>query len=132
MAGGIALFDTAIGRCGIAWSARGATRFALPEASPEATCARLVRGLAGPEAAGMEPGPPPAIAAAIALVVQHVAGVPAPLETIEVDLDGVPEFHHEVYAALSRVPAGRPVTYGALARTLGKPGAAPAIGQAMG
>lgn len=122
---GFALFDTAIGWCGIAWSARGVTRFALPEANPEVTRARLARD--APEAE-----PPPEITAAIALVTRHVAGEPADLEAITVDLDGVPDFHREVYAALRRVPAGRTVTYGALAHSLGKPGAARAIGQAMG
>ena len=122
---GFTLFDTAIGWCGIAWSARGVTRFALPDASPDITRARLSR-------ASAELEPPPAIAAAIAIVVRHIAGERVELESIEVDLDGVPDFHREVYAALRRVPAGRTVTYGALAHSLGKPGAARAIGQAMG
>ena len=34
---GYALFDTAIGRCGIAWSERGVLRVALPDASDAKT-----------------------------------------------------------------------------------------------
>jgi len=43
------LFDTAIGACGIAWSERGLTRLALPEADRGATssaCAGALRGRA--------------------------------------------------------------------------------------
>lgn len=123
--GGFALFGTAIGRCGIAWSARGVTRIGLPEASDAATRQRLAHG-------ARELPPPPAIAAAIALIVQHVAGTPAALETIALDLDDVPAFHRQAYEAARRIPSGQTVSYGALAAALGKPGAARAIGQAMG
>ena len=40
---GYALFDTAFGVCGVAWSARGIVRLVLPEASPEVTETRLRR-----------------------------------------------------------------------------------------
>jgi methylated-DNA-[protein]-cysteine S-methyltransferase len=122
------LFDTAIGRCGIAWNDLGITRLKLPEASDAATRHRLTLG--APTAT--EAAPPPAVAAAIALIVQHVRGEPAALETIVLDMDGVPAFHQEVYEAARKIPSGRTVSYGALAQTLGKPGAARAIGQAMG
>jgi methylated-DNA-[protein]-cysteine S-methyltransferase len=124
---GFVLFDTTLGRCGIAWSDRGVTRIVLPEASDAATRRRLTRDVPTAEAP-----PPPAIEAAIALIVQHVRGEPAALETIDLDLDGVPAFHRQAYAAARRIPSGHTVSYGALARTLGKPGAARAIGQAMG
>jgi methylated-DNA-[protein]-cysteine S-methyltransferase len=123
-----ALFDTALGRCGIAWSDRGITRIMLPEASDAATWHRLTRD--APDAA--EAAAPPAIEAAIALIVRHVGGEPAALDTIVLDLDGVPAFHRQVYEAARTIPSGQTVSYGALARTLGKPGAARAIGQAMG
>jgi methylated-DNA-[protein]-cysteine S-methyltransferase len=125
---GFALFDTAIGRCGVAWSARGITRIALPEASDAALRQRLTRG--APTAA--EAPAPPAIEAAIALIVQHVRGEPAALDTIVLDMTGVPAFHQQVYDAARKIPSGHTVSYGALAQSLGKPGAARAIGQAMG
>ena len=44
MAGeGFALFDTTIGRCGIAWSGAGIVGVQLPEASELATRARVLR-----------------------------------------------------------------------------------------
>ncbi|HET9627319.1 MAG TPA: methylated-DNA--[protein]-cysteine S-methyltransferase [Kofleriaceae bacterium] len=124
---GFAVFPTAIGACGIAWSARGVvTRILLPDADPARTRAALSRGGLG------EADPPPAIAAAIARLTQHVAGAPADLSAIELDMTGVPDFHREVYAEARRIPCGRTVSYGALATALGKPGAARAVGQAMG
>jgi len=125
---GFALFDTAIGRCGIAWNDRGVTRIVLPEASDAATRRRLTPGAPG----AAEAPPPPAVAAAIALIASHVRGEPAALETIVLDMDGVPAFHRQVYDAARQIPRGQTVSYGDLARTLGKPGAARAIGQAMG
>jgi len=41
-------------------------------------------------------------------------------------------FQVQVWRALLRIPAGRLVTYGALAGALGRPGAARAVGQAVG
>jgi len=125
-----ALFETAIGRCGIAWHDRGIVRIALPEASEAALRHRLTRDAAAEPVVDL--APVPAIEAAIALIVQHVGGEPAALDTIDLDLAIVPDFHREVYEAARRIPSGRTVSYGALATALGKPGTARAIGQAMG
>lgn len=122
-----ALFDTVIGRAGIAWSALGVTRIALPEASEAATHQRLAAHAPGGAAA-----PPPDIARAIALIVQHVAGQPAPLEDIALDMTGVPPFHQRVYEVARAIPCGRTMSYGALAVQVDVPGGARAIGRAMG
>lgn len=126
-----ALFDTVIGRCGIAWNDRGVTRITLPEASDAATRQRLTRS-APTATESSEASAPPAIAAAIALIVQHVRGEMAALDTIVLVMDDVPAFHRQVYEATRKIPRGHTVSYGALAQALGKPGAARAIGQAMG
>jgi methylated-DNA-[protein]-cysteine S-methyltransferase len=125
---GFALFETAIGRCGVAWTARGIARITLPEASEAASRRRLARDTPG----AAEVDPPPAIRDAIERIVSHVGGAPAALDELALDMDGVPAFHREVYEAARRIPSGQTVSYGALARSLGKPGAARAIGQAMG
>lgn len=57
-------------------------------------------------------------------------------ETLEWDLEaldwsGVPAFHQLVLRACARIPAGSTATYGALARQVGSPGAARAVGSAM-
>ena len=43
-----------------------------------------------------------------------------------------PAFHRKVWKALLRIPAGRTQSYGALARRIGHPRAARAVGQACG
>lgn len=125
---GYALFDTALGRCGIAWSARGVVAVQLPEADEATTRSRLARSARGaPEAA-----PPPAVRVAIEAIAALLAGAKRDLEDVVLDESGVPDFHRRVYAAARRIPPGRTATYGELAAQLGLPGAARAVGQALG
>lgn len=124
---GYALFDTAIGRCAIAWGARGITRCALPAASEEALRRHIALG-----GAQAEQPAPPAIAAAITRIVALLAGVHDDLRDLVLDLDDIPEFHRRVFAAARAIAPGNTVTYGELARRLGTPGAARAVGQALG
>jgi methylated-DNA-[protein]-cysteine S-methyltransferase len=48
------------------------------------------------------------------------------------DLRAVPEFAQRVYRAAVLIPAGQTLTYGELARNIGSPGAARAVGRALG
>jgi len=119
-----ALFDTVLGRCGVAWSEQGLTRVALPHADDDALRARL--------APAIEAAPPPRVAAAIAQITDHVAGRPSQLDTIELDMRGLSDFQAELYFYAQQIPSGQTSTYSALAARLRKPGAARAVGQAMG
>jgi O-6-methylguanine DNA methyltransferase len=53
------------------------------------------------------------------------------LRNAMLDLSGYTPFQCKVYAALRKVPAGKVITYGELARRAGYPGAARAVGTAM-
>jgi len=53
------------------------------------------------------------------------------LARVPVELGGTPPFARRVYVALRKVPPGRTVTYGDLARRAGSPKAARAVGAAM-
>lgn len=125
---GHTLFDTAIGACGIAWGPHGITSIQLPEPTPEETTTRLLRRLEG------VPGgaPPPAVGRAIDAIVALLAGEAVDLGEVLLDMDGVPPFHARAYAAARAIPPGVTRTYGELAAALGSPGAARAVGQAMG
>jgi methylated-DNA-[protein]-cysteine S-methyltransferase len=48
------------------------------------------------------------------------------------DLSAATEFQQQVYQAACTIPYGQTVSYGELARRLGKPGAARAVGRALG
>ena len=121
------LFETPLGVCGIAWTARGIRCLQLPEASKASTEARL-RSITGP----IEKRPAePWVAEAILRITRHLEGAPQDLGTLALDLEGRPAFHTKVYGAARAIPAGSMVTYGELASRVGSPGAARAVGQAM-
>src|ERR1700704_5356335 len=97
---GLALFDTAIGPCGIAWNERGIAGVQLPEGSPPETRARLQRRF--PEA--REAPPPAPVREAIEGVVALLRGEPCKLDAVTLDMDGVPPFHRRVYEVARTIP----------------------------
>ena len=123
-----ALFDTPIGRCGIAWGARGICAVQLPEASEARTRARLVRRY--PDA--REALPPPQVRHAIEAIAALLAGQPTDLSAIALDMDGVPEFDRRVYEAARNIAPGRTLSYGELAARLGERSLARDVGEALG
>jgi methylated-DNA-[protein]-cysteine S-methyltransferase len=125
---GYCLFDTAIGPCGIAWTGRGLTHIQLPEADRGATERRLRRGLADPVCTQ----PPPEVGRAIDSIGRYLAGERIDFGPLALDLTGVGAFHRKVYDAARRIGWGETATYGELARRVGVPGAARAVGQALG
>lgn len=127
MDAGFCLFDTALGRCGLAWSVRGLVAVSFPESSDAATRARLQRRSGAGEAA-----PSPLAAGAIARIRDLIDGRAAALDAIPLDETGVADFERAVYAACRAIPAGHTKTYGDLAKTIGEPGAARAVGAALG
>jgi methylated-DNA-[protein]-cysteine S-methyltransferase len=125
---GYALFDTTLGRCAIAWSERGIATTQLPGSDDGATRRRIARALPG----ATEAPPPPAVAAAIDAITRLLAGESDDLSSVPLDLDGVPEFHRRVYDVARSIPPGETRSYGDVARALGEPGAAQAVGRALG
>ena len=125
---GFALFETAIGKCGIAWSDRGVAGVQLPEAGEEETRARLLHRF---PAAG-ETAPPRDVQRAVDDIVALLRGEAHNLSAIALDMEGVPEFHRRVYDAARTIPPGKTLSYGEIARQVGAPGAARAVGQALG
>jgi len=124
-----ALFDTAIGRLGIAWSDRGVVGVQLPESTEAATRTRLRRRF--PEATEMQP--PATIRAAIDGIAALLAGEPGvDLHEVDLDLHAVSEFDRAVYRVARDIPPGETLTYGEIAERLDDPGAARAVGQALG
>jgi methylated-DNA-[protein]-cysteine S-methyltransferase len=123
-----ALFDTVIGRCGVAWGVSGLIGMQLPEATPGAAWARLRKRF--PEA--VETPPPPAIEQIIERVLDLLAGGRDDLTDIPLDLTGVQAFNLRVYEIARAIAPGETSTYGQVARAMGEPGAARAVGKALG
>jgi methylated-DNA-[protein]-cysteine S-methyltransferase len=62
---------------------------------------------------------------------KYFAGKPVSFEDLPLDLEGSP-FHLRVWRELRKIPPGETVSYQELARRLGNPKAARAVGQACG
>jgi methylated-DNA-[protein]-cysteine S-methyltransferase len=123
-----ALFDTAIGTCGIVWNERGLTGVHLPDADSARTRAGVERRFPG---AVLAPATP-VVQQAIDGIVALFRGEKRDLREIVLDVDGLPEFNRRVYALARTIPPGVTLTYGEVAMRLGTPGMARAVGQALG
>jgi len=117
-----AIFDTAIGRCGIVWGARGITGVQLPMGSEDKTRTRI-RQSHGELA---EAPPPAEVQGAIDGIVELLAGKPNDLSDVVLDLDGVPAFNRGVYDIARTIPPGD------IARRLGGVELSRDVGQALG
>jgi methylated-DNA-[protein]-cysteine S-methyltransferase len=125
---GFCVFDTAIGPCALAWGERGIVGVQLPEGGRATTAARMRRRFPG--AAEMQP--PARIQSVTARVAALLSGQADPLLDVELDMTGVSTFYQRVYDITRAIPPGRTLTYGEVALQLGEPGAARAVGQALG
>jgi len=125
---GIAVFDTAIGIAGVAWTERGICNVVMAERDADTARARLRRNC--PEDA--ETDPPAPVADAISRIRSHLDGALDPMRDIEVDLDDASEFRRDVYDVARSVDPGETITYGEIARRIGNPHASREVGQAMG
>jgi methylated-DNA-[protein]-cysteine S-methyltransferase len=125
---GYSIFSTEIGPCAVAWGAEVLTAVQLPEGDEPAARARMRRRF--PNAA--EIAPPPFVQSAIAGIRALVGGERRDLSDVPVDTDALGSFAREVYAVARAIPPGQTLTYGEIAARLGDPGAARAVGEAMG
>src|SRR5215472_17352321 len=127
-ASGFALFDTAIGKCGIAWGEGGIAGVQLPEADEQQTRKRMLHRF---PAAG-EAEPPREVRRALESIAALLQGQLRDLSSVTLDMDGVPPFHRRVYEVARTIPRGKTLAYGDIAARLGARGAARAVGQALG
>ena len=72
------------------------------------------------------------LGAAIEAVEAYLAGEPEPLTRIPFTLSGLSDWDRLVLGAVRAVPWGDTIGYGGLARAIGRPGAARAVGGAVG
>lgn len=121
------LFDSALGWCALAWNDIGITGVSLPERNVSALRQRMQQRF--PDASEFKP--PRHIRAVVADVVRLLQGKRVDLSAVALDMSSIPAFHRRVYDAVSKLPAGKTLSYGEVAKQLGKPNAARAVGQAM-
>jgi methylated-DNA-[protein]-cysteine S-methyltransferase len=129
-----ALFDTAIGRCGIAWNDAGILGLQLPEADDARTRARLLRHIGQAH----EQALPAAVLQAQESIVALLRGEPRDLGGIALDMKRIPPFDRSVYAVARAIAPGSTLTYGEVAARLPADAvavaatAAQAVGAALG
>ena len=119
----VRVFETPLGRIGVAAGNRGVVRVMLPNAVAKRNCH------ASPKSSG--PAKAEAHAAQAERQIRAYCAGRLRRFTVAIDLSGVPPFHRKVLTAARRIPYGRTATYGELARRAGSPRAARAVGQAM-
>ena len=62
----------------------------------------------------------------------YFAGERVRFDDLPLDLRGCTEFERRVYKATRSIPFGKVASYGQIAKAIGQPGAARAVGQALG
>jgi len=122
-----ALFDTAVGTCGIAWGDHGIAGTQLPEHTGAATRARLQQRFPNAK----EVAPTSEIAETIRRIVALLRGERIDLADIAVDMASIPAFERQVYVAAREIPAGATKTYGEIAKRIGHPMQAREVGVAL-
>jgi methylated-DNA-[protein]-cysteine S-methyltransferase len=128
MAGrGYSIFDTGIGRCGIAWGDLGVMGVQLPEAREIDTRRRLFQLY--PDARELHP--PENVEIAIDGIVTLLRGGDCDLSAVTLDVTGIPAFNQRVYAFARTVPRGETRTYGEVASALRASGAVYSVAQAI-
>lgn len=125
---GFATFETALGPCGIVWRGGTVIGSALPLPDRDA----MLRHLARYHPDGTEALPPEPVRGAIGLIVRLLEGERSDFSAISLSLDQAAPFERQVYAETSAIPHGETRTYGEIAAAIGAPGAARAVGRALG
>lgn len=126
---GYTLFDTPIGRCGVAWNAHGISGVQLPQPSEKQTRMLLV------QRSRDEPGetaPPAEVTEAIGAVTALLSGDKRDLSGILLDFSRLDHFPRAVYEIARTIPAGETLTYGDIARRIGDLALSRDVGQALG
>jgi methylated-DNA-[protein]-cysteine S-methyltransferase len=125
---GFAIFDTALGPCGIAWQGDAIVGTALPAADRGSLLRQLERRF--PQA--QERDPPGSVRSVTAMVARLLDGDAPDFPQVKLALGEASPFERQVYAETQAIPCGETRTYGELAAAVGTPGAARAVGRALG
>ena len=125
---GFTIFDTAVGRCGIAWGDLGILGVQLAEARELETRRRMYRIF--PEAREMRA--PLNTEIAIEGIVSLLRGGNADMADAVLDFSGMPHFNQRVYQYVRSIPRGETRTYDDIANGMRVHGAVYSVAQALG
>ena len=117
------LVETSAGWVGIEASESGVRRLTLPTQNRKSDLAEM-----GIEEQDLTPGAGGGLGDRLR---HYLVGQPVVFKD-GIDLTGTTEFQRQVYEAACQIPYGETKSYGQLAEEIGRPGAARAVGQALG
>ncbi len=120
----LAVLETQLGWIGIAISDRGIVSLQLPRPTQRPRLARIVRCIS--QCISTDDG-----SEAMVRELRDYAKGECRAFDLPVDLSTARPFQRQVLAAISHIPFGETRSYGWVARAIGKPGAARAVGQAL-
>jgi O6-methylguanine-DNA--protein-cysteine methyltransferase len=126
------VFPTALGWAGVALSDEGVCAVVLPKRSKRALERKL--GREGCGSRELRPARRPAgkeLQRTVTLLRRFFTGQPVPVD-LPLDLRGHTPFQRSVWRAAQAIPCGETRSYAWIAKRIGKPKAARAVGQAMG
>jgi methylated-DNA-[protein]-cysteine S-methyltransferase len=126
-AGAFFLFETPLGRCALVWRGETIIGASLPEHDDDAMRRSLARRF--PDT--VEAEPPVLVRDVADRIARHFAGERQDFADVPFAL-AASAFETAVYAAALDIPCGETRTYGELARAVGQPQAAQAVGIALG
>jgi methylated-DNA-[protein]-cysteine S-methyltransferase len=121
------LFQTAIGCCGIVWSARGVAGVQIAEKSEPAARGHVMRRYPG----AREAPPPPDVQRAAADIVALLNGEAKDFNYVTLDIGGIPDFNRRVYDVARTIGPGATLSYGEIAARLGDRNLARDVAQAL-
>jgi methylated-DNA-[protein]-cysteine S-methyltransferase len=124
---GYTVFDTTIGRCGVAWGDLGVLGVQLPEAREIETRRRLFQLF--PDARELRP--PAEIQSAIDGIAALLRGRAADFSEVRLDMTSTRPFDGRVYDFTRTIPRGETLTYGEVASRLRASGATHSVAQAL-
>jgi len=125
---GYTIFDSGIGRCGIAWGPSGIIGVQLPEVREIDTRRRLFQLY--PDARELRP--PLNVQVAIGGITALLRGAECDFAEVALDMTGIPAFNQRVYAYARAIPRGETRTYAEIASALRASGAVYSVAQAIG
>ena len=123
------LFDTALGRCGLAWGADGILAVSFAHEYDEQTRAQLKCRAHGVEETTTVPGE-------IAHIIDEIRALftegVCDLSDVCLDMMGLSEFDRDLYKFTREIKPGETKTYGDLAKALGNVSFSRRVGQSLG
>jgi methylated-DNA-[protein]-cysteine S-methyltransferase len=123
------VFPTGLGHRALVWDARGAVvGSTLPQGGVHEVRRAVLRWYPG----AVEKDPPAPIVSAVSAVRALLDDGTGDLGDVHLEMGAVPDFDRRVYELVRGIPPGQTLTHGEVATRLGTPGAAQAVGQALG